>query len=65
MSRPERPEPATTRDEPAVRPTATDEHDDSLIDAHLRLSPAERLRALQSFVEDVIRMRDGRRPAVR
>ena len=64
MNDPKAPDPRPERHEPAI-PATVATHDDSLIDAQLRLSPTDRLRALQSFVEDVIRMRDGRRPAVR
>ena len=65
MSDPKAPDSRPERDEPPALPATVAMHDDSLIDAQLRLSPTDRLRALQSFVEDVIRMRDGRRPAVR
>jgi hypothetical protein len=56
---------AVERKAPESRDAERPDHDDRLIEAHLRLSPAERLAALQSFVDDVIRIRDGRRPPVR
>jgi hypothetical protein len=66
MSEPKPSESTSERDHtPATREAVVVAHEDSLIDAQLKLSPADRLRALQSFVEDVVRMRDGRRPAVR
>jgi hypothetical protein len=66
MSEPNPAESSPEGDDSPVPPgVVVGEHEDTLIDAQLRLSPADRLRALQSFVEDVIRMRDGRRPAVR
>lgn len=60
------PKPSQDPEHQAPQRHQSDPHpDERLIDAHLRLSPAERLKALQSFVDDVIRMRRGRRPPVR
>jgi hypothetical protein len=65
MTEPNAPDSRQERDESPAPTALVTTHDDSLIDAQLQLSPADRLRALQSFVEDVIKMRDGRRPSIR
>ncbi len=65
MGEPDESTPQSERPSPSAEPVSPAHPDDAVIEAHLRLTPSERLQALQAFVEDILRMRDGRRPAVR